>query len=86
MPTQGPIDRLESWKEIASYLKRDVRTVQRWEKTAGMPAHRLHIEKSGSVYAYRSELDAWWAVEKTFSKGSSPLVWIWETVPVRTAF
>jgi hypothetical protein len=24
------IDRLESWKEIAAYLKRDVRTVQRY--------------------------------------------------------
>lgn len=53
-------DRLESWKEIAWYLKRDVRTVQRWEKTASLPVHRLKIEKAGSVYAYKSELNAWW--------------------------
>ena len=55
-----PEDRLESWKEIASYLKRDVRTVQRWEKQSGLPIHRLRLDKSGTVYAYKSELDVWW--------------------------
>jgi len=34
--------RLDSWKEIAAHLKRDVRTVQRWEKTASLPVRRLH--------------------------------------------
>ena len=53
-------DRLDSWKEIASYLNRDVRTVQRWEKVAGLPVHRLQVEKGGSVYAYKSELDTWY--------------------------
>lgn len=53
-------DRLESWKEIASYLGKDVRTVQRWEKREELPVHRLLHEKQGSVYAYKSELDAWW--------------------------
>jgi Tol biopolymer transport system component len=52
-------DRLESWKEIASYLGRDVRTVQRWERNGGLPVHRLQHDKLGSIYAYRSELDAW---------------------------
>ena len=52
-------DRLDSWKEIAGYLKRDVTTVQRWEKREGMPVHRHLHDKLGSVYAYRSELDAW---------------------------
>ena len=51
--------RLESWKEIAVYLGRDVRTVQRWERGEGLPVHRLHHSKLGSVYAYASELDAW---------------------------
>ena len=51
--------RLESWKEIASYLKRDVATVRRWEKREGLPVHRHHHEKLGSVYAYTSELDSW---------------------------
>ena len=52
-------DRLESWKEVAAYLKRDVTTVQRWEKREGMPVHRHVHDKLGSVYAFRSELDAW---------------------------
>jgi Tol biopolymer transport system component len=54
-----PDDRLDSWKEIAAYLKRDVKTVQRWEKREGMPVHRHHHDKLGSVYAFRSDLDAW---------------------------
>ncbi|MEP6645371.1 MAG: hypothetical protein ABJA69_12790, partial [Acidobacteriaceae bacterium] len=52
-------DRLDSWKEIATYLKRDVTTVQRWEKREGMPVQRHLHGRMGSVYAYRSELDAW---------------------------
>ena len=51
--------RLDSWKAISAYLKRDVTTVQRWEKREGMPVHRHIHDKLGSVYAYRSELDAW---------------------------
>jgi Tol biopolymer transport system component len=51
--------RLESWKEIAAYLKRDVSTVQRWEKREGLPVHRQAHEKVGSVYAYKRELDSW---------------------------
>ncbi len=54
-----PEDRLDSWKEIASYLKRDVTTVQRWEKREGMPVHRHQHDRMGSVYASRTELDAW---------------------------
>ena len=52
-------DRLDSWKEIAAYLHRDVTTVQRWEKREGMPVHRHLHEKIGSIYASRAELDAW---------------------------
>jgi TolB-like protein/Tfp pilus assembly protein PilF len=51
--------RLESWKEIAAYLNRDVTTVQRWEKREGMPVHRHLHDKRGSVYAVPAELDAW---------------------------
>lgn len=50
---------LDSWKEIASYVRRDVSTVQRWEKREGMPVHRHVHDKRGSVYAFSSELDAW---------------------------
>src|SRR5579863_3609289 len=52
-------DRLDSWKEIAAYLNRDVTTVQRWEKREGMPVHRHLHDRMGSVYAFRGELDAW---------------------------
>src|SRR5579884_1094808 len=52
-------DRLESWKEIAAYLGREVRTVQGWEKNEGLPIHRHQHARQGSVYAFRSELDVW---------------------------
>ena len=65
-PSQGtppsvrpPEDRLDSWKEIAAYLNRDVTTVQRWEKREGMPVHRHLHDRMGSVSASRAELDAW---------------------------
>ncbi len=53
-------DRLDSWKEIATYLKRDVRTVHRWEAEQGLPVRRHLHKKRGTVYAYKSELEAWW--------------------------
>jgi len=55
-----PDDRLDSWKEIATYLGRGVRTVQRWEREEGLPVHRLAHQKRGNVYARREELAAWW--------------------------
>jgi Tol biopolymer transport system component len=62
-------ERLDSWKAIAAYLKRDVSTVQRWERREGMPVHRHLHDKQGSVYAYRSDLDAWWERRRTGLKG-----------------
>jgi TolB-like protein len=53
-------DRLDSWKEIAAFLKRGVRTVQRWEHTEGLPVHRHQHAKLGSIYALKSEVSAWW--------------------------
>jgi TolB-like protein len=55
----APDDRLDSWKEIAAYVKRGVRTVRRWEREEGLPVHR-HVHRTlSSVYAYKSEIDAW---------------------------
>src|SRR5216684_2100676 len=54
-----PEDRLDSWKEIAAYLNRDVTTVQRWEKREGMPVYRHLHDRMGSVYAFRTDLDTW---------------------------
>jgi adenylate cyclase len=56
-----PATRLDSWKEIAAYLRRGTRTVQRWEREASLPVHRLIHDKLGSVYAYPPELDEWWS-------------------------
>jgi eukaryotic-like serine/threonine-protein kinase len=52
-------ERLDSWKEIAAYLKRDIRTVQRWEKHEGLPVHRHLHDERGTAYAYRGEIDEW---------------------------
>ena len=52
-------ERLESWKEIAVYLKRSVRTLHRWEKEEGLPIHRQLHKDLGSVFAYKNELDTW---------------------------
>jgi Tol biopolymer transport system component len=51
--------RLESWGEIAAYLKRDVRTVQRWERDEGLPVHRHQHKDRGTVYAFTREIDRW---------------------------
>jgi len=59
IPTQIDETPLESWKEIAVYLKRDVRTVIRWEKKEGLPVRRHLHQARSSVYAYPSELETW---------------------------
>ena len=51
--------KLVSWKEIAVHLGREIRTVQRWEKTEGLPVRRHEHRKRSTVYAYASELDEW---------------------------
>ena len=52
---------LTSWKEIAAYLDRDVRTCVRWEQRYGLPVHRLDRDSKGKVFAYRDQIDAWLA-------------------------
>jgi phage terminase Nu1 subunit (DNA packaging protein) len=50
---------LLSWKEIAAYLRRDLRTVQRWEKTERLPVRRRRDRELETVYALKAELDSW---------------------------
>jgi len=52
-------DRLDSWKQIAVYLDREVRTVQRWGKHEGLPVRRHRHPKGCTVYAIKSEIDGW---------------------------
>jgi phage terminase Nu1 subunit (DNA packaging protein) len=50
---------LNSWKEIANYLGRGVRTVQRWERDLGLPVHRPKGKDRSAVLAFPEELDKW---------------------------
>ena len=58
-PTQISGHRLSSWKEIAQYLGRGVRTVQRWHSSLGLPVHGVNAKTRSRVFAYRAELDRW---------------------------
>lgn len=50
---------LGSWKEIAVYLHRGVRTTQRWEKQNDLPIHRVGNGSRGPVFAFSSEIADW---------------------------
>jgi Tol biopolymer transport system component len=97
VPKTGPFasDRLDSWKDIARYLNRDVRTVQRWEETGGLPVYRRTEGRvRGAVFAYKSELDEWLrqsppppnGKEEQPARGATPRwrTWrvLWVAVPV----
>ena len=63
--------RFGSWKEIASYLDRDLRTVRRWEKERDLPVHRVPGGGRACVYAYASEIDAWLKTSGRSGNGNS---------------
>jgi hypothetical protein len=65
-------DRLDSWKEIAVYLHREVRTAERWEKREGLPVHRHTHPNGSSVYAFKHEIDAWLRSRCPAASGSAP--------------
>lgn len=52
-------DILNSWKEIAAYLGRGVRTVQRWEQELELPVRRPRGTSRSAVLALKSDLDRW---------------------------
>ena len=59
---------LTSWKKIAKYVGKGVRTVQRWETAIGFPARRESSHAKGTVIAFTDEIDSW-----LHSRFSSPL-------------
>ncbi len=61
-------ERLDSWKEIADYLGKNVRTVQLWEKNEGLPIRRLQHARQGAPYALKSELDEWRRTRESTAK------------------
>lgn len=50
---------LNSWKEIAVFLNRGVRTTQRWERSHGLPVHRVGTGRKAPVIAFAAELQDW---------------------------
>jgi tetratricopeptide (TPR) repeat protein len=54
------VGRLDSWKEIATFFRREVRTVQLWEQHEHLPIRRHHHRKVSTVHAYKPELEEWW--------------------------
>ncbi|HEX8924203.1 MAG TPA: hypothetical protein VF786_00345 [Terriglobales bacterium] len=71
VPQQSAL--LTSWKEVAAYLGKGVRTVQRWEARLGMPVRRPDNSKSGIIQVSREELDRWlqsrWSPRVTDNSG-----------------
>jgi hypothetical protein len=63
---------LGSWKEIACYLGKGVRTVQRWERQFGLPVRRPNASNKGVVCALPDELDTWFAVRWGRRNGLEP--------------
>lgn len=60
-------------------MRRGVSTVQRWEKFEALPVHRHLHGKQGSIYAYKSEVDAWW-------KDRQPSLSVRKTLPRSTRY
>ena len=58
MPTNSGERVFTSWKEIASFFGKGVRTVQRWEQKFGLPISRPTAAKN-VVIATESELRDW---------------------------
>jgi hypothetical protein len=50
---------LQSWKQIARYVGRTERTVQRWEQAFGLPVHRPSGKCRSSVMALTQEIEEW---------------------------
>jgi len=61
---EDPKRRLDSWKEIADYLGREVRTAMRWEKDKHLPIHRVPGGKRQTVFGFTDEIDAWLVSER----------------------
>src|SRR5215469_18189363 len=74
-PKPKPEDILDGWKAIAEYLRLTERTVQRWEKSRGLPVRRFkgdsHDEQP-RVFAYKAEIDAWWKQNTPLREEDAP--------------
>jgi len=64
---------LSSWKDIAAYMGRSVRTVQRWEQLFGLPVRRPSADDAHIVLALKPEIDAWAGRYALLTQGRSPV-------------
>ena len=59
-PRPDAPESLNGWKDIAAYLGKSVRSVQRWERELGLPVHRINTPDGGQIiFATRIEIDDW---------------------------
>lgn len=58
----SPVPVLTSWKDIARYMGKGVRTVQRWEQDFALPVRRPLGSNKKAILARPSDLDAWVAL------------------------
>jgi len=72
---------LTCWKDIAQYLGKGVRTVQRYEREAGLPVRRPSARNKGLVFAWPEELDAWISKQSVSTESNSEI----ELVRLRSA-
>lgn len=63
-----PSGRLNGWKDIAAFLGKSVRTVQRWEKELGLPVHRIHTSRGEIIHALPNEIESWLARTENLRK------------------
>jgi hypothetical protein len=71
-PSESKIEALNSWKEIAAYLNRGVRTVQRWEHNLNLPVHRIGKGKRSPVFSKIGEIDFWLSRTEPARYAASP--------------
>ena len=67
------VDRLDSWKAIAKYIKRDTKTCLHWARELGFPVRRVDGQSNRSrVFAYKTEIDAWFHDRKLLNNSKPP--------------
>jgi hypothetical protein len=75
---------LTSWKEIAAYMGRGVRTVQRWEACCGLPVRRPGDGSRSTVLAVAEELDEWTRMGTTVASVGKELAVLRGLVEIQT--
>ena len=76
MKNRAPVDSTEvltCWKDIAQYMGKAVRTVQRWEREFQLPVKRLDdFGYKSAVLARPEDLDSWFRSNWSL-RGRSPI-------------